>query len=121
MAPLGMYYSDGAQKIMFGTGACKVFAVDVDGTAPQVLFTPDDTIIGSCEDDHIPALGLYEESLVPAGRTIEEIICSSPTAEAWFDILKWLPVRSVLELSLVCREWRAMIMTDHFIQLFMQT
>lgn len=46
MAPLGMYYSDGAQKIMFGTGACKVFAVDVDGTAPQVLFTPDDTIIG---------------------------------------------------------------------------
>ncbi|RCV15144.1 hypothetical protein SETIT_3G034200v2 [Setaria italica] len=103
MAPLGMYYSDGAQKIMFGTGACKVFAVDVDGTAPQVLFTPDDTIIGSCEDDHIPALGLYEESLVPAGRTIEEIICSSPTAEAWFDILKWLPVRSVLELSLPVR------------------
>ncbi|CAO2036813.1 unnamed protein product [Urochloa humidicola] len=116
MAPIGIYYSDGAQKIMFGTGACKVFAVDVDGNAPQILFTPDDTIIGSCEDDNIPALGLYEESLVPVGRSLEEIISSSPTAEAWFDILKWLPARSVLELSLVCREWRAMIMTDDFIQ-----
>jgi len=116
MAPLGIYFSDGGQKIMFGTGACKVFAVGVDGSAPQILFTPDDTIIGSCEDDNLPVLGLYEDSLVPVGRTIEEIISASPTAEAWFDILKWLPVRSVLELSLVCREWRSMVMTDHFIQ-----
>jgi hypothetical protein len=33
MAPVGTYYSDGGQKIMFGTGTCKVFAVGVDGTA----------------------------------------------------------------------------------------
>jgi F-box interacting protein len=123
MAPLGIYYSDGGQKIMFGTGSCKVFAVDLDGNAPQILFTPDETIIGCCEDiigccedDNIPALSLYEESLVSVGCTIEEMISSSPTTEDWFDILKWLPSRSVLELSLVCREWRAMIMTDHFIQ-----
>ncbi|CAL4933966.1 unnamed protein product [Urochloa decumbens] len=116
MAPLGMYNSDGGQKIMFGTGGCKLFAVDIDGNAPQILFTPDETIIGSCEDDSIPALGLYEESLVPVGHTMEEMISSSSTAEAWFDILKWLPARSVLELSLVCREWRAMVMTDHFVQ-----
>ncbi|KAF8660262.1 hypothetical protein HU200_057829 [Digitaria exilis] len=115
MAPLGTYHSDGGQKIMFGTGACKVFVVDVDNTAPQMLFTSDDTIIGSCEDDNIPALGLYEESLVAVGRTSEENISSSPIAQAWFNVLKRLPVRSVLELSLVCREWRAMIMTDHFI------
>ena len=39
-------------------------------TPPQILLTPDETIVGSCEDDNIPALGLYEESLVPVGRTI---------------------------------------------------
>lgn len=49
-------------------------------------------------------------------QTIEEMVFSSPTTKAWSDILKWLPVCSVLELSLVCREWRAMIMTDRFIQ-----
>jgi hypothetical protein len=116
MAPLGVYNSGGGQKIMFGTGSCKVFTVDADGNSPQTLFTPDETIIGSCADDNIPALGLYQESLVPVGHTIEEMISSSPTAEAWFDILKWLPAFSVLELSLVCREWRAMIMTDDFVQ-----
>ncbi|CAN6287933.1 unnamed protein product [Urochloa humidicola] len=116
IAPLGIYNSDAGEKIMFGTGACQVFAVAIDGSAPQILFTPDETIIGSCEDDNIPALGLYKESLVPVGRTIEEMISSLPTAEAWFDILKWLPARTVLELSLVCREWRAMIMTDQFVQ-----
>ncbi|TVU05584.1 hypothetical protein EJB05_48752, partial [Eragrostis curvula] len=116
VAPLGIYYSDNGEKIMFGTGACEVFAVDADGCSPEVLLTPDETIIGSCEDDNIPALGLYEESLMSVGRTIEEMIISSPTSKAWSDILKWLPTHSVLELSLVCREWRAMIMTDHFIR-----
>ncbi|KAL6643225.1 hypothetical protein ACP70R_021406 [Stipagrostis hirtigluma subsp. patula] len=116
IAPLGMYYSDSGQKIMFGTGACEVFAVDSDGSTPEILFTPDETIIGSCDDDNIPVLGLFEESLVPVGRTIEEMIFSSPTSKAWFEILKWLPTRAVLELSLVSREWRAMIMTDRFIQ-----
>ncbi|KAJ1295116.1 hypothetical protein BS78_01G199300 [Paspalum vaginatum] len=116
MAPLGIYNSDGGQKIMFGTGACKVFAVDLDGNTPQILFTPDEAMIGSCEDDSIPALGLYQESLVTVGCTINRMIASSPTTKAWFDILKWLPTRPVLELSMVCREWRAMIMSDHFIQ-----
>ncbi|TVU30324.1 hypothetical protein EJB05_21938 [Eragrostis curvula] len=116
MAPLGMYCSDGEQKIMFGTGACKVFAVDLDGSAPQILFTPDETIIGSCEDYDVPVLGLFEESLVHVGHTIEEMIALSPTTEAWFNILKWLPTRSVLEFGLVCRAWRAMTMMDEFIQ-----
>ncbi|KAF8672368.1 hypothetical protein HU200_049571 [Digitaria exilis] len=49
------------------------------------------------------------------GVTIEDMICSSPTTEAWFDILKWLPTRSVVEMRLVCREWRAISMTDSFI------
>jgi F-box interacting protein len=53
---------------------------------------------------------------MPVGVTMEDMICSSPTTEAWFDILKWLPTRSVLELRLVCREWHGLIMTDCFIQ-----
>ncbi|CAN6299042.1 unnamed protein product [Urochloa humidicola] len=116
VAPLSMYYSNSGQKIMFTTGACKVFSLDPDGSAPQILLNPEETIIGSCEDDNLPALGLYEENLLPLARTIEDMVFSSPTTTAWSDILKWLPVCSVLELSLVCREWRAMIMTDRFIQ-----
>ncbi|KAL6643226.1 hypothetical protein ACP70R_021407 [Stipagrostis hirtigluma subsp. patula] len=115
IAPLGVYCFGGTQKIMFGTGSCKVFAVEQDASTLEILFTPDETIIGSCEDVNIPALGLFEESLLPVGRTIEEMIFSSPIAKAWSDILKWLPTRSVLELTLVCREWRAIVMTDRFI------
>jgi F-box interacting protein len=119
IAPVGVYYSaDGALKIMFGTGSCKVFAVDSNGGGgdPEILFTPEDTIIGSCEDDCLPTIDLYEESLVPLGRTIEDMIFSSPTAAAWFNILKWLPARSLSELRLVCREWRGMIISDCFIR-----
>ncbi|KAL6883297.1 hypothetical protein ACP4OV_010711 [Aristida adscensionis] len=116
LAPLSISYTDGGQKIMFGTGTCKVFAIDTDGGAPEILLTPEETIIGSCEDDNIPVLGLFEESLLPVGRTIEEMVFSLPTTKAWSDILKWLPTRSVLELSLVCREWRALITTGRFIR-----
>ncbi|KAL6643224.1 hypothetical protein ACP70R_021405 [Stipagrostis hirtigluma subsp. patula] len=116
IAPLSKYYTGGAPKIIFGTGTCRMFAIDPDGGAPEILFTPDETIIGSCEDDNVPPLGLFEESLLPVGRTIEEMVFSSPTTTVWSNILKWLPTRSVLELSLVCREWRAMIMTGRFIR-----
>jgi F-box interacting protein len=101
---------------MFGTGACKVLAVDLDGGTPEILFTPHDTIIGSCQDNGIAAIGVFEESLVPVGRTIGDTLFSSPTAKAWFDIFKWLPTQSVMELRLVCREWHGMIMSDCFIR-----
>ncbi|CAN6318085.1 unnamed protein product [Urochloa humidicola] len=116
IAPIGMYYSGGGQKIMFGTSSCKVFAVDPDGGDPEILFTPDDTIVGSCKDYNLPVFVPLEESLVRVGPTIEEMVSSSPTTEAWFHILKWLPTRSVMELRLVCREWRGMLMSDSFIQ-----
>jgi len=118
IAPIGAYYSaPGDLKIMFGTGSCKVFAVDSNGGGdPEILLTPEDTIIGNCEDDYLPTIGLYEESLVSLGRTIEDMIFSSPTTAAWFNILKWLPARSLAELRMVCREWRGMIMSDCFIR-----
>ena len=118
IAPVGVYYSaDVALKIMFGPGSCKVFAVDSNGGGdPEILLTPEDTIIGNCEDDYLPTIGLYEESLVSLGRTIEDMIFSSPTAAAWFNILKWLPARSLSELRMVCREWRGMIISDCFIR-----
>ncbi|KAG2548345.1 uncharacterized protein LOC120650717 [Panicum virgatum] len=117
IAPIGIYnYSGGGRKIMFGTGSCKVFAVDPDGGDPEILLTPEDTMVGSCEDDYVPTFVLLEESLVPVGASIEDMVLSSPTTEAWFDILNWLPTRSVLELRLVCMEWHGMIMTDCFTQ-----
>jgi hypothetical protein len=118
IAPVSVIYgSADALKIMFGTGSCKVFAVDSNGGGdPEILFTPEDTVIGSCEDDCLPTIGVYEESLVPLGRTIEDMIFSSPTTVAWFNILKWLPTRSLSELRMICREWRGMIMSDCFIR-----
>jgi len=77
ITPVGVYYSAAGTtlKIMFGTGSCKVFAVDSNGGGdPEILPTPEDTIIGNCEDDYLPTIGLYEESLVSLGRTIEDMI-----------------------------------------------
>uniref|UniRef100_A0ACD6ATR7 Uncharacterized protein n=1 Tax=Avena sativa TaxID=4498 RepID=A0ACD6ATR7_AVESA len=106
--------NDRHQKIMFGTGNCKVFTVDANDGTLETLFKAEDAISGSFLDGHHPSLGLFQESLVPVGRTIEEIVFSSPATKAWFHILKWMPAHSVADLSLVCREWRAMIMTDRF-------
>uniref|UniRef100_A0A0E0M8X3 F-box domain-containing protein n=1 Tax=Oryza punctata TaxID=4537 RepID=A0A0E0M8X3_ORYPU len=89
----------GEKKIIFRTGACRVFAMDLGcaGATPEILLKP-------------------ERSLVPVGRTVEEAVFSSPANRAWSDVLKWLPARSVLELSLVCRAWRAMVTMKRFIR-----
>jgi F-box interacting protein len=117
ISPLHMFNDDNAghQKIMFGTGNRKVLAVDADGAGTvETIFRADDAITGSFAGCAHPSLGLFQESLVPVGRTVEEIVFSSPAKQAWFHILKWMPARSVADLSLVCREWRAMIMTERF-------
>uniref|UniRef100_A0A0E0M909 F-box domain-containing protein n=1 Tax=Oryza punctata TaxID=4537 RepID=A0A0E0M909_ORYPU len=118
IAPLCMY----GEKILMRTGRYVVFAVDTaGGGAPEIVFRPDEHEAtaggGEFENTYFPALGLYEESLVPVGRTIEEIVFSSPATRAWSDVLKWLPARTVSELSVVCKEWRAMVTTDRFIRL----
>jgi hypothetical protein len=116
IAPLCMYKSE--NKILFDTATCKVFTMDVPNgnSPPEVLFNPDETFGRSFEDFSEPSIGLFEESLVPVGRTIEEMVLSSPNTKAWFDILKWMPTRYVAGLSLVCRAWRAMVKDDHFIR-----
>ncbi|KAK1603250.1 hypothetical protein QYE76_018494 [Lolium multiflorum] len=109
ISPLHMFNDDNAghQKIMFGTGNRKVLAVDADGAGTvETIFRADDAITGSFAGCAHPSLGLFQESLVPVGRTVEEIVFSSPAKQAWFHILKWMPARSVADLSLVCREWR---------------
>ncbi|TVU42783.1 hypothetical protein EJB05_09205, partial [Eragrostis curvula] len=117
IAPLCMYQSDGGRKKIMHVRDWRLQGVRGGAAVPpQILFTPDDTIIGSCDDDDVPSIGIFHESLVPVGRTIEEMISASPTAETWFHILERLPTRSVLELSLVCREGRAMVTTDRFVQ-----
>ncbi|KAK1643889.1 hypothetical protein QYE76_061694 [Lolium multiflorum] len=117
IAPLGMYNSDsGQKKVMIGTTDCKVLALDIPSCATQeILFCPDEETASNFEDYDDLVLGSFEESLVPVGRTIEEMVSLSPVTRAWFDILKWMPTQSVKELSLVCREWRAMVKDDCFI------
>uniref|UniRef100_I1QDK1 F-box domain-containing protein n=1 Tax=Oryza glaberrima TaxID=4538 RepID=I1QDK1_ORYGL len=70
IVPLCMY----GEKILMRTGRSVVFAVDAaacGGGAPEILFRPDEheATAGEFEDTQLPALGLYEESLVPVGRT----------------------------------------------------
>jgi F-box interacting protein len=124
MAPLDMHYEyeDSARKkkkkkIMFGTAACKVFVVDPDTGVPEVLFSPEKTIIEDCGswDSLFPAIGLFEERLASAGRSSEEIIFSSPSAQALAEVLTYLPARTVGRLNQVCRGWRAMIKADCFV------
>ncbi|KAM0834104.1 hypothetical protein ACQ4PT_063834 [Festuca glaucescens] len=80
IAPLGMcsYSGDNGshrkrffffcelKKIMFGTGTCKVFTVDLSGEGvPEILLKPDELIAGDFDDTlNYPAIGLFEESLV---------------------------------------------------------
>ncbi|KAM0914496.1 hypothetical protein ACQ4PT_011483 [Festuca glaucescens] len=125
IAPLDMHYEydDSARKkkkkkkIMFGTGACKVFVVDPDTGVPEVLFSPEKTIIGDCGswDSEFPAIGLFEERLASAGRSSEEIIFSSPSAQALAEVLTYLLARTVGRLNQVCKGWRAMIKADCFV------
>uniref|UniRef100_J3N2K2 F-box domain-containing protein n=1 Tax=Oryza brachyantha TaxID=4533 RepID=J3N2K2_ORYBR len=117
IAPLCMY----GEKIMLRTGNCRVFAVDPTGGvagSPEILFRPDEheATGGEFVDTLYPTLGLYEESLVPVGRTIEEMVFLSPATRAWSDVLKWLGGRTVAELSVVCREWRAVVTSDRFVR-----
>ncbi|KAK1692364.1 hypothetical protein QYE76_009061 [Lolium multiflorum] len=123
IAPLGIIYSgdNGSQKkIVFGTGTCVVFMVDLYGGGvllPDILFKPNESIPGDFDDTYnYPAIGIFEESLVTLGNYTEDTVFSSPVTKAWSDVLKWLPARSVLQASLVSREWRAMVTTDRFIR-----
>nr|XP_020187251.1 putative F-box protein At1g47790 [Aegilops tauschii subsp. strangulata] len=119
IAPLDMYYDHGAQKkkILFGTSACKVFVVDPDTGVPEVVFSPEDTIMGDQGnwDSEFPTIGLFEERLASVGRTNEEIIFTSPWARAASSVLMYLPARTVGRLNQVCKGWRAMIKADCFI------
>ncbi|KAF6994674.1 hypothetical protein CFC21_028736 [Triticum aestivum] len=105
IAPLDMYYDHGAQKkkILFGTSACKVFVVDPDTGVPEVVFSPEDTIMGDQGnwDSEFPTIGLFEERLASVGRTNEEIIFTSPWARAASSVLMYLPARTVGRLNQV--------------------
>uniref|UniRef100_A0A0E0M8X4 F-box associated domain-containing protein n=1 Tax=Oryza punctata TaxID=4537 RepID=A0A0E0M8X4_ORYPU len=137
IAPLTMHDGSGddEKKIIFRTDKSIVFGVDLDGigtnaTPPEILLKPEDAI--AMAETHLspettttcsfqsqqypPGLGLFEESLVLVGRTFEEIVFSSPVIRAWSEVLKWLPARTVSDLSLVRREWCAMVTTNRFIR-----
>ncbi|TVU30291.1 hypothetical protein EJB05_21901, partial [Eragrostis curvula] len=117
-APLGIYHneSDKAKKVMFGTGSCKVFVMDPNNGVPEIMFS----LEGMHRDDIFPTMGLFEESLAPVGRTSEDIIKSSPSMRVWWPVLSRLPARMVGRLNQVCREWRAMIKEESFINEHLQ-
>jgi hypothetical protein len=50
-------------------------------------------------------------------RASEEVVFSSPSANAWSEILKKLPVRVVAQLNLVSTDMPAMIQTPRFVRL----
>ncbi|KAI5011912.1 hypothetical protein ZWY2020_024046 [Hordeum vulgare] len=129
LSPLEIYSGDnGHKKIMFATAASTVFIVDIEGGGgrePEILLSAppppvkmDKAIMDSFIKHKPPyTVGLLEESLVCVGRTHEEIIFSSPSTKAWSDILKWLPTRSIVAFTCMCRDWRAIIESNRFMRL----
>ncbi|PUZ62166.1 hypothetical protein GQ55_4G335000 [Panicum hallii var. hallii] len=113
IAPLAMYPDGNTKKVMFGTGFCKAFVVDPSNGIPVVTFSLD----GVKHDSQFATMGLFEESLVSVGRESDDIILSSPSAQAWFDVLSRLPTRTVGRLNQVCREWRAITKSECFVEL----
>ncbi|KAL6623398.1 hypothetical protein ACP70R_033277 [Stipagrostis hirtigluma subsp. patula] len=57
---------------------------------------------------------LFEESLASAGRPHEDIIFSSPSAQALSLALRRLPARTLGRIKCVCRSWRAVVESDRF-------
>ncbi|XBI34919.1 hypothetical protein VPH35_120669 [Triticum aestivum] len=116
VSPLGI---NRAGNIMFATEE-GVLKFDVQGGGvPEMLVSPTEITNDSFCNATISSrtVGLVEESLVSVGRTSEEIIFSSPWRKAWSDVLKWLPVQSIVPLKCVCKEWHAVIKSDRFIQI----
>ncbi|KAK1604021.1 hypothetical protein QYE76_027694 [Lolium multiflorum] len=119
ISPLEVYRAgNGRKKIVFATeeGVLAFDLEDVGGGAPEMLVSPVEATGDSSDGATIScrAVGLLEESLVPVGRTSEEIVYSSPRMKAWSDVLKWMPTRSVVALIRVCKEWRAVINSARF-------
>ncbi|RLM55580.1 hypothetical protein C2845_PM10G02960 [Panicum miliaceum] len=116
IAPLAMYPDGNTKKVMFGTGSCKAFLVDPSNGIPVVTFSLD----GVEHDSQFATMGLFEESLVSVGRASDEIILSSPSAEAWCEVLSRLPTSTVGRLNQVCREWRAITQIECFVDLHLR-
>ncbi|KAL6883559.1 hypothetical protein ACP4OV_010973 [Aristida adscensionis] len=116
IAPLHMCNDSGNHKrIMFGTGSCSVFSVDPSIGTPEILFSAEDSIIGECHSDQLLTVGLFEEVLARV-RDIGECAVSSPSVRAWSEVLSRLPAHTVRRLNQVCRSWRAMIMSERFVE-----
>ncbi|KAM0915054.1 hypothetical protein ACQ4PT_011089 [Festuca glaucescens] len=119
VSPLEVFRAgNGREKIVFATGE-GVLGFDLEdagGGAPEMLVSLAEATGDSSDGATIPcrAVGLLEESLVPVGRTSEEIVYSSPWRKAWSDVLKWMPTRSVVASTCVCKEWRAVINSARF-------
>lgn len=119
IAPLGTYNGDDRQKkVMLGTSTCHVFAINVpNGSAPEILFSPDEAITVNCRDygNGMPIFGVLDERLVPVrcaiGWPCHERRVKFGLTSSSKSMLTW----SVVELSFVRGEWRAMVKDDHFI------
>lgn len=100
------------KKVMFGTRSCKVFVVDPSDGIPTIAFSLD----GVQRDGQFPTMGLSGESHMSLGRASDEIILlSSPSAEAWCNVLSRLLARTIGRFNQVRKDWRAMIKNECFI------
>ncbi|CAL4942388.1 unnamed protein product [Urochloa decumbens] len=118
VAPVDVFHdgASGRSKIVLRAGARTLLAVDPERVCcPDVLLSPKSVEAMGGRGSGYVRLGLYEESLVTPGRTAEEIVFASPVVTAWAEVLKRVPARSVARLSLVCRDWRALIGTGRFV------
>ncbi|KAK3156799.1 hypothetical protein QOZ80_2AG0112090 [Eleusine coracana subsp. coracana] len=118
IAPLDVCYDNsGQKKMIFGTGSCYAFIVDPSIGVAEILFSPDDdikTIVCSKDNDRLPTMGFFDESLARVSNTSSKktISSSSPSMRAWSEVLSWLPARTLGRLNQVCKGWRALIKND---------
>ncbi|RCV42386.1 hypothetical protein SETIT_9G212500v2 [Setaria italica] len=113
IAPLDMYYDGSNQrKIVFGTEHCNVFIVDPNNGTTKLAFT---LAIGG--RGRRPSMGFFEESLARVGTLSENTAFASPWMRAWSEVLSRLPALAddVWSLNQVCRGWRAIIKSEHFV------
>ncbi|KAF0931161.1 hypothetical protein E2562_002518 [Oryza meyeriana var. granulata] len=102
---------------MYRVGPGNVFIFDPSVRTLEMIFSPGDAAIGEyhSNDNQLPTVGLFEESLAWVGNTSENILFSQPSVQVWSEVLSRLPAQMVGSLNQVCRGWRAVIKDPRFV------
>uniref|UniRef100_A0ACD5T7P1 Uncharacterized protein n=1 Tax=Avena sativa TaxID=4498 RepID=A0ACD5T7P1_AVESA len=102
----------------------KVHTYDLTSQDLETILSVTETstsIYGIDDDKPLPSrVGLFEDCLAPMHKTDEEITLSSALSKAVKEILLRLPVKSVVQSKLICKQWLGLIKSESFVHSYFE-